>query len=774
MTTTIPPLANLCERCRVLEFDDSAWPGAHQAGSEAEGYYLEGPIDLYKPSTWSLKLDYSMRDSLPDLPRLEHTAKDGCGFCAVLKKSIQKYAKACFDEVLVSLGYQWYPYNKMSWMGGPIGLKSLIAQLQWVVRIDNNGDHPNTSTLLHFGVDSPSSPCAQWLRLESSPRDETLSPENLDMILNNIKNNDCVRTTTESTSTYPTRLIDIGDDESTSCRLVETSLDATFVQSPNIPYAALSYCWGSPEDSTRQFKTKKDSLDERLNGFELSEVSPILRDAIIATRALRIQYLWVDAVCIIQHDSKDWEKESSRMSVVFQNATVTICTPVSTSCQQGFLTRDWIMTSIKFQSKINTTLSGSYIVRLLGEIDEEYHAAYECFNFSALFSNWARRGWVLQEIELSQRLVIFGRTKVHVVTEKGTHSETNEAVKILYSSREARFYQRGRNHWEKYRYWARLVERYSTRNLAYRSDKLPAISGLAIPLLDGSSNRYFAGHTILHVDLFWFMDHLSGSYGPDLTMDQMINSLYNQQQYIAPSWSWASRVSRIVFSDERFGLISDKEPSGIKNECGINCEISLSGLNPYGAVDGGSLTINGVVVPLVLRVEHPSRILLESANKNGGYIADMRFDWNLFENIGSFEGLSLVLIGSKKVEEDFIWDDTRIIILVGQGGNIYGPKDNWIVGGIQGHKRVNFLDDKLVHGILPMAEKLSDRASSSSEPDRNTHLGEDEERCAYGIIVHPAPEPGKFLRVGAFFSVPRECGGLGYFRSHPTRTIEII
>ncbi|KAI2467252.1 hypothetical protein F4781DRAFT_402634 [Annulohypoxylon bovei var. microspora] len=96
MTTTIPPPANLCESCRVLEFDDS-FPGAYQAGSK-EGYYLEVKVDKNNPKTWNFDLNFSVLDSLPDLPQLEETAQAGCGFCAVLKKSIQKYMKSSFDK----------------------------------------------------------------------------------------------------------------------------------------------------------------------------------------------------------------------------------------------------------------------------------------------------------------------------------------------------------------------------------------------------------------------------------------------------------------------------------------------------------------------------------------------------------------------------------------------------------------------------------------------------------------------------------------------------
>ncbi|KAI0884957.1 HET-domain-containing protein [Annulohypoxylon maeteangense] len=629
MSITIPPLANLCETCRVLEFDDFIWPGAHQAGSKAEGHYLEVPVDWQKPLTRLVKLDFFVVDSLPDLDRLDHTAKKGCGFCSVLRRSIQKYAKAGFDEVLISLFYQWYPFNDLD-PNRPIGLKSLIAQLLWI-GTDENGGHLNLSTWLHFGVDSPPSSCARWLRLDSSPKDEALCPENLGMVLRNLQNR---KQSLNTDLEYPTRLIYIGTDKRpTSCRLIDTTVDTTFKKSSRTPYVAFSYCWGPLDDAAKQFKTEKYSLDDRIGGFELDEVSPVLRDAILTTRALVIQYLWMDAVCIIQNDLEDWEKESSRMSIVYETAAVTVCTPASTSCQQGFLNRDWTMTSIRYQSKMNKAISGSYILRLVGEVPNPSDATFNCFFYSILRSDWAQRGWVLQEYQLAQTVVIFGRTKLHGITENGQQSETCESVRRLGPSLDKSFYQQNWDYWERYTNWMNLITEYSKRKLTNHSDKLPAISGLASRLFDSSSKTYLAGLVNLHVDLFWI-----------------------NVRFRAPQIEAESNV--------------------------IGASTSMSGLNPYGAVNGGTLVMESIVIPLVLHVE-PLGLSHERSqeNKPGGYVADISLDWDIFESTEPFDELSLVLIGSREVKEDFIWVDARIHHWTEGGVEKYENTSLWIAGG---------------------------------------------------------------------------------------------
>ncbi|KAF2181898.1 hypothetical protein K469DRAFT_507319, partial [Zopfia rhizophila CBS 207.26] len=39
---------------------------------------------------------------------------------------------------------------------------------------------------------------------------------------------------------------------------------------------------------------------------------------------LRVKYLWVDKLCIIQHDKSGWIKEGSKMADIFGNSFITL------------------------------------------------------------------------------------------------------------------------------------------------------------------------------------------------------------------------------------------------------------------------------------------------------------------------------------------------------------------------------------------------------------------------------------------------------------------
>lgn len=47
-------------------------------------------------------------------------------------------------------------------------------------------------------------------------------------------------------------------------------------------------------------------------------------DAITVCRALRVKYLWIDCLCIVQDCQQDWETQSSKMGDIYCNALFTI------------------------------------------------------------------------------------------------------------------------------------------------------------------------------------------------------------------------------------------------------------------------------------------------------------------------------------------------------------------------------------------------------------------------------------------------------------------
>lgn len=122
-----------------------------------------------------------------------------------------------------------------------------------------------------------------------------------------------------------TRISDVGQDSS---RLLITN-----PASHTGPYMALSHCWGAHQPLI----TTKATIHERLNGLEFNSLPKNFKGAIIVTRRLRIQYLWIDSLCIVQDDSEDWTREATLMGYVYANSYCTIAATRGKSCQDGVL-----------------------------------------------------------------------------------------------------------------------------------------------------------------------------------------------------------------------------------------------------------------------------------------------------------------------------------------------------------------------------------------------------------------------------------------------------
>ena len=108
----------------------------------------------------------------------------------------------------------------------------------------------------------------------------------------------------------PTRLLYLGNEDSPELRLCQARVIPNQVR-----YATLSHCWGT--DPERQTLTKRNIASWK-KSIPNAEMMQTFRDAIQVTRRLKIQYLWIDSLCIIQDSNTDWLRESSLMSNVYK------------------------------------------------------------------------------------------------------------------------------------------------------------------------------------------------------------------------------------------------------------------------------------------------------------------------------------------------------------------------------------------------------------------------------------------------------------------------
>lgn len=333
-----------------------------------------------------------------------------------------------------------------------------------------------------------------------------------------------------------------------------------------------------------------------------------LVDAIDVCRNLGIPYLWVDAICIIQNDEEDWEEQSSKMQYVYSNCFLALAVEDTADCGLGFLPR------LPSYAIGETQVTGNQ-----DEMMRIWSGKWRCeFSQMAL----SARGWTLQERILPSRTLRFTSSGMtwecnqafEALNEASTMdilSLNFRAMRLEISGRQdvpapARFRNLGPNladdgedishrdvtslltsgsYQAMYYAWYSIVEHYSSRTLTKPADKLVALSGLASLLassIPGGPDDYLAGiwRERLAESLLWHVEEPCARF----------------PTYIAPSWSWASRNSKISYLRER---------NQFQFESNINimesvCKKSL--LDPTGSVSGGHIRLVGEVVPVHLLV----------------------------------------------------------------------------------------------------------------------------------------------------------------------------
>lgn len=393
----------------------------------------------------------------------------------------------------------------------------------------------------------------------------------------------------------PTRLLDLGAWEmSNSIRLVDTSsLDSGSA----IYYAALSYCWGPTNEAASQLRTTAATLRAYIKLIQADLLTLVIRDAVEATRAFSLRYLWIDALCIIQENHQGWTRESERMDLVYINAYCTICILASSTCLRGFLERKAPVV-IGFNSMIRPDVVGRINLRHLPL--PEYHNNYDPFSLELGAGAWTLRGWTFQEYCLSARKVFFGHSRMFYSCPKREWTEPSFWQNSGSCSTLADMlqrYERDKDLANLYEYWMEMLAMYSDRHLTVPEDVLPAISGLAKKVAIYTEDTYVAGlwSSDLTRQLLWECTR------PDSASFIDFSDVHN---YIAPSWSCVQSAG-VEFAQLSTGFTPyrarSRSEEAFRPEADIVDFCSLPedpNLNPWGRISSAHLRVSARYIPV--------------------------------------------------------------------------------------------------------------------------------------------------------------------------------
>lgn len=722
----------LCERCSVLRIDDTVFRTERTTN---KSLFLEvEPNDKYGNKIHRLKLDFEHNDTYPELPGLARSSAEGCNFCTFLRKVIGvpntraeiegKLDESKRSNVIIELSYMWTNNH----MPERIGLDALQISYKFGVQtiavwcaLEALPDHAKVQN---------------WLGLAPALKSDHLAEDNLLWIKSMLQ--DCEQHNHRTNKAYvlPTRLIDV-----TGCqaRLVLGSDVATNHPAPT--YAALSYCWGTEMDSKDQLKTTRASMGDRMSGINDVEMTAVLRDAIRATRALDLPYLWVDALCILQDDKADWDTECAVMDHVFSNAYVTLCALASDSCHDGFLERQMPSESMQvpFESKLNLGISGAFNVRYMIPDRVPFPTPLP-LRYDLNVGRWDTRGWVYQEKAMSTRMLLFGASDVHFTClsfheSRSRRYRRNKRPYMMNFRNLEKPGTGGNDKWsDPYALWAEMIRDFTRVSLPVCSDRLtiatdalPALSGLASsvqPFIP--DDQYVAGlwKKDLYQSLAWGIEHSLKCYSVPsheqvacgVGFEAWMQKVTIQDPYIAPSWSWVrhNKVQAKTYEMAKHKLWANFKPAYERLDAIARPKDRR---NPFGEVTVARIQLTTKCRALF----EPTQAQLQHS--------------------------ALISVGTHVVTD---WCGQLAI----------SPEhSNKLVMALLGSFRSALY---MFHGQDP----------SFSEEDESTQP--DAWRSVYGILLYPTATPDRYYRVGTWWSEMDGIGGMRLFRQCSVRTVEVI
>lgn len=386
----------------------------------------------------------------------------------------------------------------------------------------------------------------------------------------------------------PTRLLHVGSLD-TDPVLVEGL-------SGSQRYIALSYCWGTKVTLT----TTRATLPQHKRGLEWTTIPATFQDVILLARGLGINYVWIDAICIIQGDLDDWNHEAASMASVYTNAYLTVAPIFSTDAEAGIF-RNVASVHAAFKLKDTDTVARSDDIYA-----REHLPTWKGFNNSPL----QRRGWTFQEYLLSPRILCIQQSEVvwecasaewcccqldHDVSSRHEmRAEILNLVRRRYEQPEVarQLVLTKETHSIARKLWSEIISSYSKKRLTKQTDRLVALAGIAEIVGQMTGSRYLAGlweHDLMHSLLWECLSIEAEVWTPS-------------QDYIAPSWSWASMECATTLLPLRSpALQSDLDCDLLEASC------TLAGTGAFCAVSDGVVRLRCPVMAAIYKSEDTGR-----------------------------------------------------------------------------------------------------------------------------------------------------------------------
>ncbi|EFQ93916.1 hypothetical protein PTT_08558 [Pyrenophora teres f. teres 0-1] len=308
------------------------------------------------------------------------------------------------------------------------------------------------------------------------------------------------------------------------------------------PYLVLSHVWGNTSMTCKTLKSNISCYQKF--GIDFDILPKNFQDAVRITAAIGFEYIWIDSLCIIQDSTEDWQLESTKMAAIYHMATITLSATSANNGDGGCgLDTDFGQT-VRF-CKTPSGIPG-FAAR---EITETIPSPATMLKSQLRNAPVNQRGWILQEQQLSRRILhamdsqFVWECGMITESEDGTvyeQKKNTSMVKSLDRLENGIYHRRSPcndadYHLDIYKSgysWWKCVVDYSSRLLSKPEDQYAALAGIVqfrhettgdLPVV-GLWERYLAIH------LAWGIYH-----NPCEHTVPVWNAAYRR-----PSWTWMS------------------------------------------------------------------------------------------------------------------------------------------------------------------------------------------------------------------------------------------
>ncbi|KAH8597733.1 heterokaryon incompatibility protein-domain-containing protein [Bisporella sp. PMI_857] len=510
-----------------------------------------------------LTLEYSLEFESQQLKR---SAESGCATCSVVLSGLQLMSRKSF------IFEEWQPHRGRFILqaDSPLEVEVIDPQKNEPVRIQYY-----TLTGSKIQDRGPQwAPFGAANDVPSVPSVARCSSIILDWITNCQNHHKACAVERPQLVDLPSRMLDIDPQQNMSVRLIQTQKNITCLPHPF--YATLSHCWGT----VNVIQTTKETLMQRIRGIDWESLPRTFQDAITIVRALKIRFIWIDSLCIIQDDDQDWKLESARMATIYSNSYVNIAATGASDSRGGCLSprslkhvsRTFEIGSFPINPDITTDHAGPtvFVRPSFESIHHRYstRSTYDTDLPDTKAVPLLSRAWVFQERHLAPRTIHFHPSEMVMECKSRLRCECTGLDKFVTKSRRNSF-NLDRNSLDgrlTLDNWCEVVEEFSRLRLTRESDRLPALIGVATVFQASLKCGYLAG--------LWEHDIARGLLWDVTRYENTLGTVRRHKRSFAPSWSWASMVletegSGIIFPaghdeifeiDRRFAYVNTDMP----------------------------------------------------------------------------------------------------------------------------------------------------------------------------------------------------------------------